>query len=436
MWGPDDHQYAVNFVVFGSVLGGVLGPICGGFIEKYLHWRWNFWIQLIFGVFVQLLQLCLPETEKIIVLRDEPKWNDNCVAIRAPPRKKMTPREVGSVWARPFKMFAFEPIVLSLSLLSGFSDALIFTCLESFKTVFSQWGYDSVGVGLAFVPIALGYLVAYLSFMYPIRRFRQRAKDGMVGKPEDRLWWLMFTAPFLPIGLFGFAFTSGGPLVIRTAYAALFFASLIGLSNFSIYMGTIDYMVASYGRYAASATGGNGMARDFLAGVSALYAKPLFSSVGEPENHLRNASLILGCLAVLFVIPVYFFYFYGAWVRSRSPFALEIEEEMRIEQVRSGRLPVSILAGIKRVPVPDDLAVLLEAELRSSSESGIDNITSKESQLDEKQKKMGDELVSEVVYLPTEKEETPSLPSPTLVETFGRSKPWPQNDADGHRPGE
>lgn len=39
-------------------------------------------------------------------------------------------------------------------------------------------------------------------------------------------------------------------------------------------MATIDYMIASYGPYAASATGGNGFARDFLAGVAAMYSIP------------------------------------------------------------------------------------------------------------------------------------------------------------------
>ena len=34
-------------------------------------------------------------------------------------------------------------------------------------------------------------------------------------------------------------------------------------------MATIDYMVASYGPYSASATGGNALARDFLAGIAA-----------------------------------------------------------------------------------------------------------------------------------------------------------------------
>jgi hypothetical protein len=44
--------------------------------------------------------------------------------------------------------------------------------------------------------------------------------------------------------------------------------------QFAIYMATIDYMIASYGPYSASATGGNALARDFLAGVAAMYSVP------------------------------------------------------------------------------------------------------------------------------------------------------------------
>lgn len=44
--------------------------------------------------------------------------------------------------------------------------------------------------------------------------------------------------------------------------------------QYAIYMATIDYMVASYGPYAASATGGNALARDFLAGIAAMYSTP------------------------------------------------------------------------------------------------------------------------------------------------------------------
>lgn len=48
-------------------------------------------------------------------------------------------------------MLACEPIVLFLSLLSGFSDALIFTFLQSFGPVLGQWGFGVEATGVAFV---------------------------------------------------------------------------------------------------------------------------------------------------------------------------------------------------------------------------------------------------------------------------------------------
>lgn len=44
-------------------------------------------------------------------------------------------------------------------------------------------------------------------------------------------------------------------------------------------MATVDYMIASYGPWSASATGGNGFARDFLAGIAAMYSVPSKSAI-------------------------------------------------------------------------------------------------------------------------------------------------------------
>lgn len=52
-----------------------------------------------------------------------------------------------------------------------------------------------------------------------------------------------------------------------------------GLSQYSIYQSSIDYTVAAYGPYAASATGGNDFARDFLSGIAALYSTPSMSTI-------------------------------------------------------------------------------------------------------------------------------------------------------------
>lgn len=39
LWEPENQQYAVAYVVFSSVGGSILGPIFGGFLEKYANWR-------------------------------------------------------------------------------------------------------------------------------------------------------------------------------------------------------------------------------------------------------------------------------------------------------------------------------------------------------------------------------------------------------------
>jgi len=90
-------------------------------------------------------------------------------------------------------MFFTEPIVTWLSLLSGFSDALIFTFLQSFTPVYEQWGFGVIGVSLAFIPLLLGYILSYLSYLPSIHHFRKirRTKPGTLA-PEARLWWLLF----------------------------------------------------------------------------------------------------------------------------------------------------------------------------------------------------------------------------------------------------
>jgi hypothetical protein len=104
---------------------------------------------------------------------------------------------------------------------------------------------------------------------------------------------------------------------------SMVFSMLIGIANYAIYGATIDYMVESYGAYSASATGGNGFARDFLAGIAAVYSVPLYSNIGN-KHPLANASMLLGAFAVVFTVPIYVFYWYGPKIRAKSKFATEL----------------------------------------------------------------------------------------------------------------
>ncbi|KAH7418476.1 major facilitator superfamily domain-containing protein [Cadophora sp. MPI-SDFR-AT-0126] len=344
MWEADNQQYAVAFVVFSSVGGSILGPIVGGFSEAYLSWHWSIWIQLIFGGFVQALHFFfVPETRSTIMMdkiakkRRKTDVDKNIYGPNelVPFRDRFSAKEILVTWIRPFKMFLTEPIVLTLSLLSGFSDALIFMFIQSFALVYDQWHFSTVALGLAFIPIGIGYVIAWISFIPVIKRNiqeRHAKPDDERVQYESRLWWLLYTAPCLPIGLIGFAWTSTGPPIHWIG--SMVFAAIVGIANYSIYMATIDYMICAYGPYSASATGGNGWSRDFLAGVLTIPATPFFTNIGS--NPLAYASTILACIAFLLVLAVYVIYWKGPVLRKRSPFAQQLSDA-RNEQENFGR---------------------------------------------------------------------------------------------------
>ena len=137
----------------------------------------------------------------------------------------------------------------------------------------------------------------------------------------------MFVAtavPLLPLGLFGFAWTSSGPPM--PFIVPLIFGLLIGVANYSVYMATIDYMCAAYGPYSASATGGNGFARDVLAGIAAIYSIPFYEAF-EGQWRFAWPSTILGVVALVVTIPVFVFYWFGPTIRSKSKFAQALAAE-------------------------------------------------------------------------------------------------------------
>ncbi|KAF1848795.1 MFS general substrate transporter [Cucurbitaria berberidis CBS 394.84] len=358
LFEPDNQQYAVAFIVFSSVGGSIFGPIVGGFVEQFLAWRWNIWIQLIFGCAVQLAHIILvPETRTTVMMdriakkrRTAGDKDGKPVNIWGPNelktfKERFSAREIMITWTRPFRMFLTEPIVLVLSLLSGFSDAIIFMFLQSYALVYKQWDFAAFSIGLAFIPIGIGYLLAWFSFFPAIKRNyrlrRERPGDEQANY-EARLWWLLFTAPCLPIGLIIFAWTSTGPPIHWMG--SLVGSAIIGIANYAIYMATIDYMICAYGPYSASATGGNGWARDFLAGVLTLPATPFYQNIGGSGGkfHLAYASTILFAISLLLVVSVYVIYWKGPELRKRSPFA----QQLNTAREETGGRRVSSLPGL------------------------------------------------------------------------------------------
>jgi hypothetical protein len=161
--------------------------------------------------------------------------------------------------------------------------------------------------------LLVGYILAYASYMPIIARDERRRLQGHGIEPESRLWWLQYLVILLPIGLLGSAMVISGPPI--PCIAPLLFSVLIAMANFAIYYATLDYMVAAYGIWSASATGGNGFARDFLAGMAALVTRPMYMKLG-----VFWSTILLGGISALLIIPVYWFRWKGHEFRARSAY--------------------------------------------------------------------------------------------------------------------
>ncbi|KAG8158572.1 hypothetical protein KVR01_011694 [Diaporthe batatas] len=349
LYEPDDQQWPLAFIVLSSCIGTSIGGVIGGPIQKYLSWHWFFYIQLIFGAAVQLVHFFTPECRSTILIDKEAKRRRKAAPgleiygpneLKAP---RISLREAVRIWARPFEMFAREPIVLFLSLLSGFSDALIFIFLEGFAAVYKAWDFSALEAAWAVIPINVAYLVAYAAYLPWIHHYtRTRHKKGDDFAAERRMKILLFLAPLEPAGLIGFAWTSLGPAYGVHWAAPMVFSLLIGVANYAIYFSTVDYMIAAYGPYSASACGGNAFARDLLAGISAMFAVPMYEGIGS-EFPTEWASTILAVLSCLVVVPVYVFYWKGPVIRRKSKFAQALAEDREAHGGRrvsqAGNLP-------------------------------------------------------------------------------------------------
>ncbi|KAK7740910.1 hypothetical protein SLS53_004973 [Cytospora paraplurivora] len=280
MYKANDQQNAVAFVAWGSMLGSSLPPMVGGIMEYHIgadSRRWCFWLISLSGVFVAFWHLIfVPETYYKKAL-------NKCAKQR---REKS--RMEGNESLEDKIYGPTEDIPLNT-------------------------------VGL----IILGF--------FNRRNAQQRAADpnSEDAQYEGRLSSLCWTAWCLACGLTIFAATAnpayGHYAWIGTGIGVFF----IGIANYVIYASTIDYMVAAYGFYAASATGGNGFARDFLAGVLTPVGKLWIEDMGP-----QAMCGILAGFSFLFFLACILVRLKGPLLRRRSKYTVK-EANPNARQIES-----------------------------------------------------------------------------------------------------
>ncbi|KIN05268.1 hypothetical protein OIDMADRAFT_39592 [Oidiodendron maius Zn] len=163
----------IGIAALGSNLGPILGPLIGGLLIHFQGWRAVFWFLDIYGgVMLLTFALIIPETCRNIVGNGSvppQRWNISLISYlhRRKQRKAGLP-ELTTTISRKFRpsiisslYIIFSKEAFLLMFLGGLLYAGFYILLTSLPSqLVSTFHYNSIQVGLCYIPMGAGALVA------------------------------------------------------------------------------------------------------------------------------------------------------------------------------------------------------------------------------------------------------------------------------------
>ena len=190
--------------------------------------------------------------------------------------------------------------------------------------------------------------------------------------PEAAMAAVCTGAILIPVGELWFAWTC---LPTSIPWAVSIAAGIpFGAGNAAVFIYASNYLVHSYGIYAASAMAGNAVIRSFLGGTLPLAGPPMYRALGA-----NWAGTVLGLLEVIIIPIPFIFYRWGGKIRQKSALIREMREiEERVERKKRRALE-KLQREITRNEVILDLtesptSTLQGKELELEAEKAIDQV--------------------------------------------------------------
>lgn len=191
------------------LVGGLVGPITGGYLVEYISWPWCFYVISIAGGAVQILGFpFFHETYAPVLLQRR------CKRLRKITNNPNLYTEHDNVSLlellrtsaiRPFKLLGTQPIVQVWSLYCAYIWGILYLIIATFPTVWRDIYGESISTGsLNYISQFVGMgLASQLGTRLADKYYLKRcARNGGQSLPEFRLPVLTLGACIVPIGLF------------------------------------------------------------------------------------------------------------------------------------------------------------------------------------------------------------------------------------------
>lgn len=268
----DDYR-ALAFSIWslGPMNGPVIGPLVGGFVYEALGWRWTNWVVMIGSGVSWFMVFLIPETYAPAILRaksakkrkqtDDTRWHS-----RYDDKKAFLPMLRENLY-RPLSMAVNEPICIFWNIYIALVYGVLYLCFVSYPIVFSELrGWSPGMTGLSYMGIGIGGVIVIASEPLLRKMINSHPKDPETGRvyPEAMVSVVCLAAISVPVGEMIFAWTCTPDVHwIAPIIAGIPF----GAGNCGVFIYASNYLVHSYGIYAASALAGNAVLRSAMGGA-------------------------------------------------------------------------------------------------------------------------------------------------------------------------
>lgn len=320
LFPPAQRGLGMSIFATAPFMGPVLGPLIGGFTAINVGWRWVQGVCCIFiGIVWAVGSFLMPETYGPVLLQKiatkySRKSGKVYLSILDKNNGSMKASDVfNKTLKRPWVLLFWEPIVLIASTYLSIIYGTIYMFMGAFPIVYQkERGWNEGVGGLAFLGLAIGMLMGLIHTIIDNGRYK---KLGKMATPEDRLPPGMIGAIALPIGMFGFAWTSYPSIHWSVS---IILSAFFGFGSVGVFLSCLNYLVDAYTVYAASVLAAGAMLRSLFGAAFPLFTTQMYTNLGIHWASSVPAFLTVACLPFPFVM-----YKYGAMIRMKCKYAEE-----------------------------------------------------------------------------------------------------------------